>query len=145
MYNGYDTYEDFFNRNKKRNIKNTYKWAYNCAGYALRCFSWYVPDHYFYYCDKEEIFNEMVEHILEDFPNLVLINKLEDVSPKTEVIAFRIDYKGQDIHFLRRSTNGHWYHKRGALNSIDTIKVKEVLSDYWCERYTGKIAWFVER
>ena len=34
---------DFLNSNKLRNEENTLESSYNCGGYALRTFSWYLP------------------------------------------------------------------------------------------------------
>lgn len=136
---------DFLNQNNTRNIRNTYKGDYNCGGYALKTFSWYMPQHTSLYSNKVSIFAEMVESILEDFPNLRRIQNPNQVSPKTEIIAFRINYRGRDFHFLRRAANGHWFHKRGSVNYISTITKKEVFSDCWCDCYYGKIAWFVEK
>ena len=39
-------YEDFFNERQTRNEENTEKKDYNCGGYALRTFSWYLPYEY---------------------------------------------------------------------------------------------------
>lgn len=136
---------DFLNEDKLRNIRNTHKENYNCGGYALKTFSWYMPQHTSLYSNKASIFAEMVESILEDFPNLRRIQDPNQVNPKTEIIAFRINYCGHDFHFLRRAANGHWFHKRGAMNCISTITKEEVFSDYWCDCYYGEIAWFVER
>ena len=136
---------DFLNEDKLRNIRNTHKKNYNCGGYALKTFSWYVPQYTSWYIDKASIFAEMVESILEDFPNLRRIQDPNQVNPNTEIIAFRINYRGHDFHFLRRAVNGHWFHKRGATNYISTITKKEVFSDCWCDCYYGEIAWFVER
>ena len=35
--------EDFFNRNHTRNEGNTHYADYNCGGWALKTFSWFVP------------------------------------------------------------------------------------------------------
>lgn len=136
---------DFLNENNLRNIRNTDKGDYNCGGYALKTFSWYIPQYTSLFSNKASIFNEMVESILEDFPNLRRIQDPNQVSPKTEIIAFRINYCGHDFHFLRRAANGHWFHKRGRANYISTITKKEVFSDCWCDCYYGEIAWFVEK
>ena len=38
--------EDYFNEKQTRNEENTEKKDYNCGGYALKTFSWYLPYEY---------------------------------------------------------------------------------------------------
>ena len=37
-----ELFPDLFNRNGERNAFNTDQWYYNCGGYALGTFSWYL-------------------------------------------------------------------------------------------------------
>ena len=67
---------DYLNRQKTRNINNTCTSDYNCGGYALRTFSWYLPYDDISHSDlaeemyqngmsKEEIELEILKHDLE--------------------------------------------------------------------------------
>ncbi len=67
---------DPLNSERLRKVNNTPRYYYNCGGYALNCFSWYVPNEF---CDSfdwdswEEALekNELVlEDLMEDFPYL---------------------------------------------------------------------------
>ena len=124
---------DYLNRQKTRNVNNTCTSDYNCGGYALRTFSWYLPYDDISHSDlaeemyqngmsKEEIELEILQHDLEvmkeDFPDkLIYIKSLNEAAPEDTVIAYRLyikiyDYKDEmyenvdtDFHFRVRSNN----------------------------------------
>ena len=102
--------EDFFNANGTRNANNTDEDDYNCAGYALNTFSWYIP--YKYDVDeeefdiecmlmdemsKEEIYEvklaEYINRMLKDFSNLRVLTSPTDVKSNERLIYFRIFYE----------------------------------------------------
>ena len=134
---------DLFNQMRRRNIRNTKKSHYNCGGFALGTFSWYCPneesvDSRKYYWGKTEAeISEntlyAVETMLADFKGrLRLICDVAEVNLQTEyAIAFRIDPKTGDFHFVRRGCRGHWYHKRGQLSEIEQMDELEVFCDDW--------------
>lgn len=152
---------DFFNKKHKRNIKNTNFRCYNCGGYALNIFSWYIPR------DKNNIlrFNattekEMlsttkiaVEFMLNEFKDLRVITDLKELQPNEYAIAFRIGgVKGEnDFHFMKRGQNGRWYHKQGCLG-IQSIGKEKVFADEWISTswmgtcvYCGKLVLFAKK
>ena len=43
MFRSFYLQDDPFNKNNKRNVRNTERNTYNCGGYALGTFSWYCP------------------------------------------------------------------------------------------------------
>ena len=132
---------DYLNRQKTRNVKNTCPSDYNCGGYALRTFSWYLPYDDISHSDlaeemyqngmsKEEIELEILQHDLEvmkeDFPDkLIYIKSLDEAAPEDTVIAYRLYIKiyddkdemcenvDTDFHFRVRSNN-IWTEKCGS-------------------------------
>lgn len=132
--------EDAYNSLRKRNIKNTVKRTYNCGGYALGSFSWYLPqlngDNV---CrDGGTTVDDCVEAMMIDFPNLRRIQTLDELKENEYAVAFRLsDY---DFHYVKRASNGHWFHKRGGSYYIDTMKEEVVFSESWGNGYDGEIA-----
>ena len=138
MYNNNDPY----NTLGLRNVRNAIKREYNCAGYALGCFSWYCPDDGTRYCYFDEYNNEsmheqtmhFVKNILQDFPSLRLIDSIEQAQKSDEVIAFRLSTKITDFHFMVRK-HGRWYHKQGGKPAIDTVTEQIALRESWFNDY----------
>ena len=113
---------DGFNRYSNRNMRNTPKWKYNCAGYALGIFSWYCPydaevGHHFGDYDMTDEFSplrsqalmECITQMLADFDDLRVIHSLKELEENEYAIAFRLSW--DDFHYMRRADNGHWYEK----------------------------------
>lgn len=143
--------DDILNKNNSRNIRNTNKHTYNCAGYALGTYSWYVP------CNGEgdnlwSLFQEMAtdiddeddleniyEHIYEiahttlmrDFAhrNIRPICDVKDRRENETVIAFRFCLF--DFHFMKLGKNGVWYQKCGGREEIETLSADDVFDDIW--------------
>lgn len=139
---------DLFNVQRKRNIKNTCKALYNCAGYALETFSWYCPngknDRYWCFLDDlsdTEMFAktfETVNFMLKDFKGrLRLIGSVDEVRENEYAIAYRVSSDG-DFHFMKKMANG-WHHKRGNTDRIYIESEDYVLKKIWCDRYDGPI------
>ena len=132
--------EDEYNRLGKRNIKNTTKCTYNCGGYALESFSWYLPR-----LNGDDVcradgttIEDCVKAMEEDFPNLRRIQEISELKENEYAVAFRLsDY---DFHYIKRARNGHWYHKMGCLHYINTMKEEVVFSESWGRGYDGEIA-----
>lgn len=138
--------EDQFNVNNLRNVDNSDKLSYNCAGYALQCFSWYMPAERsteFRGWEKDEVSfpfsatERAVSIMLGDFPDLRRIQSLDEVRDNEYAILFRLSSDG-DFHYIRQASNGHWFHKRGNHPYIDTIRASEIFK-VWFNRYDGPI------
>lgn len=159
---------DPFNRNGKRNRSNTDTDAYNCGGFALGTYSWYVP----YRSDEQmniyahwaniqmcldagniadridaraaaypyvvSLLNLFVERILEDFPSVRRVQTFEEIKPDERIILFRTG--ADDFHFIVSFDHKHWWHKYGW-NYIEELCEDEVLDTEWANgRYFGPIA-----
>lgn len=147
--------EDGFNIENKRNIRNTHKRGYNCGGYALGIFSWYLPydndneQPYHYGMNYDEVMTALeigVDTMLEDFAHrhirlLHSVKEIDELGENEYAFAFRVSDDG-DFHYVKRGRNGVWYHKMGARMEIETMSREEVFSHSWCHRYTGPIALF---
>ena len=125
---------DFLNSNKLRNEENTLESSYNCGGYALRTFSWYLP-YSTSFVDSEQdtndmlaeqllfdgfsikeiyqiILNKNVNFMLQDFfENLRVIKDINDLKDTEELVAFRIGIEpiyDEDDEFLYVDTDFHY-------------------------------------
>lgn len=139
---------DLFNFQHKRNISNTERHLYNCAGYALGTFSWYCPNEedweYWGSLDDWDDMtmlmktSETVQFMLKDFAGrLHLIGSVEEVNDNEYAIAYRLSRDG-DFHFMKKMANG-WHHKRGNTDRIYVESEDYVLREIWCDRYNGPI------
>lgn len=159
---------DPFNRNGKRNRSNTDTDAYNCGGFALGTYSWYVPyrsdeqmniydlwaniqmcldvDNIADRIDAREtahtyvvsLLNLFVKRILEDFPSVRRVQTFEEIKPDERIILFRTG--ADDFHFIVSFDHKHWWHKYGW-NCIEELCEDEVLDTEWANgRYFGPIA-----
>lgn len=139
---------DLFNFQHKRNISNTERHLYNCAGYALGTFSWYCPNEedweYWGSLDDWDDMtmlmktSETVQFMLKDFAGrLRLIGSVEEVNDNEYAIAYRLSRDG-DFHFMKKMANG-WHHKRGNTDRIYVESEDYVLREIWCDRYNGPI------
>lgn len=143
---------DPFNLDNKRNVHNTNKRSYNCAGYALNTFSWYYPRHNrsssrsFEFNNNKECVQKTkksVEIMLADFPDLRVITSVSELMPDEYAIAFRHSSDG-DFHYAKLGRNGIWYDKKGNTNWID-ILYKEQFQSKWNFRYDGVIVLFAKK
>lgn len=153
MFRQYYLQRDPFNRDNKRNLLNTPRYTYNCGGYALGTFSWYCPHDeaddtarwgydYSFGTEEEAWLKTMyaVSKMILDFQgNLRMIKSLDQLHKGTErVVAFRLSSDG-DFHYIKKSANGQWYHKRGGSSPIHKMTQDEVLNSVWCHRYDGPV------
>lgn len=138
-----------------RNIRNTKKRSYNCAGYALGTFSWYCPDNRKHRLDDYSAFYGFhsisegedktilcVDQLLADFPSMRVINSLDELTPDEYAILFRLSKDG-DFHFLKRGKNGVWYEKRGSMRQC--LPFKGDIWSEWNNRYDGPIVIFAKK
>lgn len=142
---------DGFNTCSNRTIKNTPKGTYNCAGYALETFSWYLPSKTMvpweaYNRTKRSLYDltrRCIKQMLNDFPDIRVIKNLDEVKENEYPILFRCSTDG-DFHYLKRAQNNNWYEKRGSINCIFKVKAEEIF-DTWCGyRYDGPIVIFAK-
>ena len=128
------------NDNGERNIKNTPKHTYNCGGYALNIFNWYVPSltpNEGIVCAGRHTVHEYAQQIVKDIPNTHIIQSLNELTKDEYAIAFRL--ANHDFHFMKRGKNGRWYSKRGSSPQIESFSEKEALHKPWFEDYDGEI------
>ena len=145
---------DLYNEMGLRNVRNTERSTYNCGGYALGLFSWYLPyqsdrygfvwGHHLTAKRMEEITTQCTEFMLRDFADLRIIESVADLAPNEYAIAFRISSDG-DFHYVKRNRMGLWTHKRGASPTIRIMRKAEVFSSAWCDRYEGRIVLFAKK
>lgn len=142
---------DPLNSNNLRNIRNTNKRSYNCAGYALGTFSWYCPHSraddadgrngetlYSFRSENEaeQKTTVCVNFMLADFPSMRRVDSLTELAPDEYAILFRLSHDG-DFHFLKRGRNGIWYQKNGSNRWC--LPFKGDIWRYWNYRYDGPI------
>lgn len=141
---------DPFNRDRKRNLRNTVKSTYNCGGYALECFSWYLPrlkysGHYSFGTHSKNHRSTMysVKCMLKEFPDLRIIHSLDEIQEDEYPILFRHSSDG-DFHYIKRCNDGVWRHKMGGTYPI-RVMPKSQLWSIWCHRYNGEIVMLAKK
>lgn len=153
--NYYKINHDPFNKRGSRNIRNTDKADYNCGGYALGTFSWYLPSRtreeysdIMGYADNgdmdvaltlasEAIVNELPGWSIVPFA-LVMERKY---SPKAyEVVAMRFCY--YDFHFWKLGRNWNWYDKMGCREQINRHAFNDA-RNVWNDRYDSPVVCFI--
>ena len=119
LYYDYEKYSnDPLNLYGARTLKNSNKRVYNCGGYALGTFNWYLPAatlEDFNECmeclDEKSLLEQFTSNILEEFLNLERIDFSDIPKVKDIIIGFAVKER-DDFHFIRRGRNFQWYHKR---------------------------------
>lgn len=148
-----DNIVDGLNRGKKRTAMNTSLWSFNCGGFALNTYSWYMP-----VVNREEgsmLFGFLsmlpteialritVKCMLREFEDLRVIENLDEVKRYEYPIAYKIG--NGDFHYAKR-VGGQWFHKRGANPRIEKMSEKEIFAETWCdEMYDSKLILFAKR
>lgn len=104
---------------------------YNCGGFALGTYNWYLPYEHCYedWINYFEQFNEgslteeeaitgltntCVDFMLNDINGIRIIEDESEIKKNEYAIAFRIGFAEDDFHYARRSDEGVWYHKMGS-------------------------------
>jgi hypothetical protein len=139
---------DEFNK-EKRNLGSTERCDYNCGGYALGLFNWYLPYPQemrnrislfgLWISSYKKTMKIMVDYMVDTLP-IRVIKSLKHLDEKTEYcVAFRLSE--DDFHFVKRYKEGVWYHKRGGSYYIQRMEEEEVFSKKgWVDgRYNSKI------
>lgn len=129
-----------FEKETNYNVLEAYNDDYNCMSFALNCFeNWLEPStfHCLGRIDSSKNFRELerltkqcVLELQETF-ELRRVRGIYDLSENEYMIAFRLS--GDDFHFMRRFSDGQWYHKRGAW-PIEAIDEEEVYAPLWEHR-----------
>ena len=134
-------------------FENTDKAYFNCGGYALSVYKWYLPapSSRSYKKINREICNGKyrhgtkvaAKHICNEFKLSIVSEKKmrhRAIDPKNvEVIAFRFEKQGiHDFHFMKLGTDGYWYEKRGGSPFIYAHEYNDVFN-VWHSRYNGPI------
>ena len=157
------------NERHTRNFNNTPRRNYNCGGFALRTYSWYLPvrdeDEQEYVFDTTSLettphdrLRACVRNILADIIGSRLIHSLDELQEGEEAVAFRLqedglewsdnpDYEWQDFHFMRRKAPNVWLEKCGGREEIRRHTDHEVFDLPWVGIdeelvYDGEIALF---
>lgn len=153
--NYYKINHDSLNKRGSRNIRNTDKADYNCGGYALGTFSWYLPSR-----TKEEYSDIMGYADIGDMDTALtlaaeaIVNELSGwsivpfalvmerkYSPKAyEVVAMRFCY--YDFHFWKLGRNWNWYDKMGCRGQINRHAFNDV-RNVWNDRYDSSVVCFI--
>ena len=136
-------WDDEYNLEKRRNLRNADRSYYNCGGYELGTFNWIkLPyerldkrwDWYRLYVEeKNEIVMELVEDMINRVPGLRFINDIKELNPSEYAIAFKLGR--DDFHFAKRTSSGNWFHKRGATKRIERMPKGMVFAPDWVQMY----------
>lgn len=150
--------KDYFNKKRTRNENNCSFDEYNCGGYALGTFNWYLPyekDKDFWYESNidfindlldtgwsieeatEKILDKNIEQMLKQFSNLEVIEKPTD---ENDIIAYRLSVMADEEFYGEEPSiwdmdfhfllyhDGQWTHKNGK-GAIE--KFEGNLYDVW--------------
>lgn len=138
--------ERYLNLHKVYSINNTPPSPlYNCGGYALNTFSWYCPYNkgtawsaLAEYYGIEQLLDLTINYMIEEFGNnLRVINDIKELKENEYAIAYRASE--YDFHYVKRASNGNWFHKRGGSGHIDRMKKEEVFSNCWVGEYDSRV------
>lgn len=108
--------EDTLNLQRRRNYRNTEKYEYNCGGYALENYAWYLPysedqrwDMSIYESseDSDDLAIKMVSHMLKDYKGRMRkINDVKELRQGEYAIAFRASKWHGDFHYAKLGKTG---------------------------------------
>ena len=153
--NYYKVDHDPLNKRGSRNMRNTDKADYNCGGYALGTFSWYLPSRtrkeytdimgHADIGDMDTALTLASEAIIDELPGwsavpfaLVMERKY---SPKDyEIVAMRFCY--YDFHFWKLGRNWNWYDKMGCREQINRHAFNDA-RNVWNDRYDSPVVCFI--
>ena len=165
----YKFYEDEYNENGKRNRKNTDRYNFNCGGYALGIYAWFMPceeedqEMFDLYCNDEfdedgdydslqKLLNKVAEQssewMVNNVPNLRRVSSPDaELNEDEWLVGFKFGEGcgDGDFHYIKRTKSGQFWHKPGAQKTRRMSK-KEALSQEWCDgKYTSDTIWFAKR
>lgn len=140
---------DKLNKKGNRDLNNTNRIGFNCGGYALETFNWYLPydeeeqgrEMFGIFADmpEEEVLEITVNAMLKEFRGrLRVIQKVEELKDDEYAIAYRVGER--DFHYCKRNSRGVWFHKRGQTPKIERMTTEQVFSRSWGKgRYTSEV------
>ena len=146
-----------FGLNKKREevFMGNNIYDFNCQGFAFGTYQWDYPYDRAYrnvMFQAEEGNEFLIDEYLDITVNWLLdyysgqlrvIDNVKEIEQGEEVIAYKVG--AHDFHFMKRKSNGKWYHKPGA-SPIQSIAQREVFSKVWKNRsgttYTSELVLF---
>lgn len=153
--NYYKVDHDPLNKRGSRNIRNTDKADYNCGGYALGTFSWYLPSRtrkeytdimgHADIGDMDTALTLAAKAIVNELPSwsvvpLALVMERK-YSPKDyEIVAMRFCF--YDFHFWKLGRNWNWYDKMGGCGRINRHAFNDV-RNVWNDRYDSSVVCFI--
>lgn len=153
--NYYKINHDPLNMLGLRNIRNTDKADYNCGGYALGTFSWYLPSRtreeytdIIGYADIDDMDTALTlasEAIVAELPSwstvpFSLIMERKYPPKDYEIVAMRFCY--YDFHFWKLGRNWNWYDKMGGCGQINRHAFNDVRYK-WNDRYDSPVVCFI--
>lgn len=115
---------DYLNKEKKRNEFNTDVDMYNCGGYALRTYSWYLP-----WEDEYEILDEINDEQLDEEDALecilqkccdYMLNEFDGtlrIAPQLPLKKFKYNPKEEELIAFRVNVNH--FEKNDEINYFD--------------------------
>lgn len=166
------TSDDPYNHHHRRNRYNTDADNYNCGGFALGTYSWYMPygkyergeiqkawhdiQSIHYDLDRygeNEFFNwdyyfSRIEHLTRLFTNRILddfpnCRVIDELEDAAPDETIILFRTGEDdFHFVVSFDHKHWFHKYGW-DEIEELCEYEVFEQDWDNgRYNGRIVKF---
>ena len=139
----------------KRFENSRYKGDFNCGGFALGTYDWYIPqswhcifeddydDEEQYTQDFDELVTDCTNDILEDFSGQIRLIKREEDANKGEIVVF-FRLADDDFHFILKSGN-KYFQKRGSTPCLEETTKEEVYSNEWNDRYNSRIVIFARK
>jgi hypothetical protein len=157
LYRPYGTFDitpviapfDEGNSDGARKNRNTDAMYFNCGGFALGTYTWYLPITQWAYdnelFDRWENLRYCIGVMLAEFKGrLRKIEELSELRENEYAIAFRLSSDG-DFHYRKRVKDNLWAEKNGYDVGIRLHEGDdEVLNDceMWNGRYDGEIVLF---
>ena len=153
-----DNYKELLTE-ASHNVMTIERGHYNCGGFALGTFNWYLPyarcteyhekmweireDMDYGALDYDEGCDAIAEIYVDFMCSEGLCRRIDDSSELCEgeyLVAFKASY--DDFHYARRLANGRWFHKMGG-SEIEEISEEDAFDyDWWnnlsCE-YGGSV------
>jgi hypothetical protein len=116
---------------------------YNCGGYALQTYDWYMPYKYGFQrkCYRkgfDRYHKYMVLFMLKEFPNIRIAKDIDDRLPNERLVAFRTGF--EDFHFVKITSGKRFYHKLGTAD-VARMSAREFFSDQWYGGYDSEITY----
>lgn len=133
---------------------------FNCGGFALGNYEWYLPssfptEEYLWEAEEEDEMIEEVIKLQDDFYNGVIdhyeactaigeiymnsmckdlrfVRRIESESELKEG-EYLVAFKAaiSDFHYARKLTNGRWFHKMGGCDIEEITEDKVLGSEWW--------------